>query len=77
MTRRRGSAKEPPDPEAIEVQAIGELKANGSHLLVLGNDGKCHEYDVVAGELALLEPDDAWAVDVIENASIRMKPDRA
>jgi hypothetical protein len=60
------------DPEIVNFRVIGELKRNPHLLLLLGDDGKYYGYDIIGGTIDLLDPDDSWAMDVIENTPLRM-----
>lgn len=52
--------------DVCDFQVIGELRDNPHHLLLLGDDGQCYAYDIISGEIAPLEPDDSWTVDVAD-----------
>jgi hypothetical protein len=58
--------------DVCDFQVIGELKANPHHLLLMGDDGQCYAYDLMSGEIAPLQPDDSWAVDVTQPATLRV-----
>lgn len=78
MNDAKGGRHTPATSDTIEFQVIGELKANPHHLLLLGDDGACYDYDVYdvrGGEIAPLAPDDSWVVDVVEDASLRIEAD--
>ena len=70
MKRRRLTDTTHPELDIVDFQVIGELRENPLHLLLLGTDGACYAYDMVNGDITELEPDDSWAVDVIETASV-------
>ena len=63
--------------DVCDFQVIGELKDDPEHLLLLGDDGRCYAMDALTGDLTVLEPDDSWALDAIENASLRLEVPRA
>lgn len=70
MTRRSPA----PDRTAVcDFQVIGELRSDPHHLLLLGDDGECYAMDAVSGEIAPLEPDDAWAVDRPDAIALRLE----
>ncbi|HEV2126872.1 MAG TPA: hypothetical protein VGW38_29325 [Chloroflexota bacterium] len=73
MTDVKGRRDGPAVPESIDFRVIGKLKANPHHLLLLGDDGGCYDYDAVGGGITPLDPDDSWAVDVMERATLPMR----
>lgn len=77
MNDARGHHDTPVTSDIVEFRVIGELKANPHHLLLLSDDGGCYDYDILGGEIAPLEPDDSWAVDIIVSASPRIEADAA
>ena len=54
----------------IEFNVIGEMRNDPGHLLLLDRDGQCYDYDIVLDEIAPVEADGKWAVDVIEEGSL-------
>ncbi len=59
--------------DVCDFQLIGELKDDPHRLLLLGNDGACYAFDTIDGEIAPLEPDDSWAVDIAQAAVPRQE----
>lgn len=57
------------DPDTIGFRVVGELKTDPSHLLLLGDDGRWYDYDVVSGTIEGSAPGDRWAVDVVLQAA--------
>lgn len=48
----------------IDFQVIGELRDNPRHLLMHGDDGRYYGYDLEAGEIHPIEPDESWSIDL-------------
>ncbi len=59
--------------DTIDFEVIGELRDNPHHLLLLGDDGTCYRFDLVASEVIPLDPDGSWAADVILDAHTRVE----
>lgn len=55
--------------EVCDYQLIGELKDDAHKLLLMGADGQYYAYDLVSGDIAALDPDDSWSVDVSLSAA--------
>ncbi len=55
--------------DTVVFQVIGELSDDPHHLLLLGSDGTSYGYDIISGDIRQLEPDDSWAVDVVDQGA--------
>ncbi len=64
------------EPDNIDFQVIGELKADPGHLLLMGDDGQWYDYEIASGEFTRIEPSDAWAVDLAEGVVLRLEVPR-
>jgi hypothetical protein len=62
--------------EVCDFQVIGELRADPSQLVLLGDDGECYAMDAASGEILPLEPDVAWAVDAADQVALRLEVSR-
>jgi hypothetical protein len=52
------------ESDVCDFQVIGALKDNPLQLLLMGDDGQCYAYNLATGDIATLDPDDSWSVDV-------------
>lgn len=62
-----------PLADAIDFQVIGERKDDPGHLLLMGDDGQWYDFDIAQGEIALIDPDDSWAMDVVDKVALRIE----
>jgi hypothetical protein len=52
------------DTGMIDFRVIGELRDNPRNLLLHGDDGQYYGYNLDTGDIAPIELDASWAVDV-------------
>jgi hypothetical protein len=67
--RSRREAKNCGKDEVCDYQLIGELRDDSHKLLLMGADGQYYAYDLVSGDISVLDPNDSWAVDLSPAAS--------
>ncbi len=56
--------------DTIAFRVIGELKADPAHLLVLDDDGRYYDYDILREEIVPVDLDGSWAIDVVEESNL-------
>lgn len=54
----------------LQLRIIGKFTEKPEHILQMGGDGCFCEYDGETACIRLMDEDELWTVDVIENASI-------
>jgi hypothetical protein len=56
--------------DMVAFRVVGESKTDPAHLLVLDDEGKCYDYDILREEIVPVELDGTWLIDPVEESNL-------